>query len=73
MSTLWTYPSANFLYRFWKKAATDALSRRVKLYQEIYTTNSISSQMAAHYAPEIVETMFPGERPAEEERMKDEG
>ncbi len=37
-----------------------------KLYKEICTSNSISSQMAAHYAPEIAETMFPGEQPAEQ-------
>ena len=37
------------------------------LYQEICQSNSISSGMAAHYAPEIAETMFPGQAPAEPE------
>ncbi len=34
-----------------------------KLYQKICQSNSISSQTAAHYAPEIAETMFPGQAP----------
>lgn len=37
-----------------------------KLYQEICRSNSISSSMAAKYAPEILANMFPGEGPAEQ-------
>ena len=34
------------------------------LYQEICRTNSISSEMARKYTPELMETMFPGRSPA---------
>ncbi len=34
-----------------------------RLYSEICRTNSISSDMAQRYASELVEKMFPGERP----------
>jgi beta-glucosidase len=35
------------------------------LYQEICRSGTISSDMAARYAPELLETMFPGEAPAQ--------
>lgn len=34
-----------------------------ELYREICQTNSISSALAAHYAPDLLETMFPGKSP----------
>lgn len=36
-----------------------------RLYAEICQTNSISSNMAERYAPDLLATMFPGESPAE--------
>lgn len=36
-----------------------------RLYSEICHSNSISSDMARRYAPELLETMFPGQSPQE--------
>ena len=33
------------------------------LYQEICHSNSISSDMAARYAPELMDALFPGQKP----------
>jgi beta-glucosidase len=38
--------------RTWRQSA--------HLYREICTTNSISSEMAEHYAPEVMPVLFPG-------------
>lgn len=47
--------------------ATQARSWRPsgRLYAEICQSNSISSDMAERYAPDLLATMFPGESPAE--------
>jgi hypothetical protein len=41
--------------RIWRPSA--------RLYQEICRDNCISSDQAERYAPEILDTMFPGQAP----------
>lgn len=42
-----------------------------RLYRDICTTGSISSEMAESYAPALLDTMFPGQAPSAQEKIKD--